>query len=87
MRRAPVFIFAAVMAVWGLASIPDGGGADRTLSAHQRAELASAPDKALPTPMPKATTSARRRASPESCGGASGSHECLRVSLGDRSWP
>jgi hypothetical protein len=85
-RRLPVFIFAAAMAIWGMASIPDGSGADKTLPAYRRGELARPPDRALPTPMQKAATSALRGPPFDSCGAAAGGRECLRVSLGERSW-
>jgi hypothetical protein len=86
MRRLPVVIFAAAMAIWGLASIPDGSGADKMSLAFRREELTRTPDSALLTPMRRAATSALRGPRFDSCGAAAGGRECLRVSLGERSW-
>ena len=55
MRRLPIFMFAAAIAIWGLASIPDGSGNDKTSPAYRRGELARTP-RAFPTPTQKATT-------------------------------
>lgn len=34
--RLPIVIFATAIAVWGLASIPDGSGNDKTSSTYRR---------------------------------------------------
>jgi hypothetical protein len=86
MRRLPVVIFAAAMAIWGLASIPDGSGAGKMSLALRREELTRTPDSALLTRMQKAATSALGGPRVDSCSSAAGGRECLRVSLGERSW-
>jgi hypothetical protein len=58
MRRLPVLIFAAALAIWGLASIPDRGANDKI--AHQREELARRPLRTFPALTQKAGTSAVR---------------------------
>jgi hypothetical protein len=85
MRRLPIFMFAAAMAIWGLASIPEGSGADKTSPAYRRGELAKAPDSALPTPAQSAATSARRGSPFYSCAAPTGNRERVRLSLGERS--
>ena len=48
MTRFAVVMFAAAIAVWGLASIPKGGIGDRASSpAYQRVELARTTDRAF----------------------------------------
>lgn len=52
MKRLPVLAFAAAMALWGLASIPGGGGDGsstidgvRSAAAHRHWRLSGAPHK------------------------------------------
>ena len=84
MTRLPVLIFAAGMAIWGLASIPDGSGPDQTSPGHRRGQPGGMSDKAFLAPTRKAATSALRAERPGSCGAAAG-RECVRVSLTGRS--
>jgi hypothetical protein len=50
MRGLPVVMFAAAIAIWGLASVPGGSGNDRTPPAYRRWELARTTDGAFPRP-------------------------------------
>jgi hypothetical protein len=84
MRRLPVLIFAAGMAIWGLASIPDGSGANGASAAYRRSELARTPDPVLMTPVAKGAISALRAAPPESCSAVAAGRERVRVSLDGR---
>jgi hypothetical protein len=61
MSRLPVLMFAAAIAIWGLASIPDGSGNDRISPAYRRGELARTSDRAFLTPTQKAAASACAR--------------------------
>lgn len=54
MRGLPVVMFAAAIAIWGLASIPEGSGNEKTSLAYRRGELAGTPDRAFITPTQKA---------------------------------
>jgi hypothetical protein len=56
MRCLPVVIFAAAIAIWGLASIPEGSGNGKTGAAYRRGELARRLDGAFPAPTEKAAT-------------------------------
>jgi hypothetical protein len=55
MRRPPFLFFAAAIAIWGLASIPDGTGDEKSLrisriqiaAAHRPGQLAATPRDAL----------------------------------------
>jgi hypothetical protein len=55
MRRLPFLFFAAAIAVWGLASIPDGSSGEkslqvsavRTAAAHRHGQSAATPRDAL----------------------------------------
>ena len=58
MRRLPVLIFAAGMAVWGMASIPEGSDAGRSSPAIRRGEVASTPDRTFAAPTGKGPISA-----------------------------
>jgi hypothetical protein len=57
MRRLPFLFFAAAIALWGLASIPDGRSSEnslqvlaaRTAAAHRHAQSAETPRDALST--------------------------------------
>ena len=68
MRRLPLLFFAAAIAIWGLASIPDGSSGEKSLqvsavrraAAHRRGQLAGNPRDALSTR--KATPSTLRAA-------------------------
>jgi hypothetical protein len=60
MTRLAALMFAAAMAVWGLASIPDQSIKDKGSAAHQRVELARTAQRAFLTPMQKSATSASR---------------------------
>ena len=50
MRGLPVLIFAAGMAIWGMASIPDGSGAGRASPANRLGEAAWTPHRAFAAP-------------------------------------
>ena len=58
MTRLAAFMFAAAMAVWGLASIPEQSNSDKGSAAHQRVELARTAQRAFLTPMQKSAASA-----------------------------
>jgi hypothetical protein len=60
MTRLTAFMFAAAMAVWGLASIPNQSISDKGSAAHQRVELARTAHRAFLTPLQKSATSASR---------------------------
>jgi hypothetical protein len=60
MTRLAALVFSAAIAIWGLASIPDGGVSDRALPAYRRVELARTPHRAFLTPTQKSATSAPR---------------------------
>ena len=68
MRRLPFLFFAAALAIWGLASIPDGSDGERsfqvsgirTAAAHRYGQSAATPRDALSTR--KATPSSLRAA-------------------------
>jgi hypothetical protein len=47
MTRLTALMFVAAIAIWGLASIPDGGIGDRASSAYQRVELGRTTDRAF----------------------------------------
>lgn len=47
MTRLAALMFAAAMAIWGLASIPDGSGDDKASTPYRRTELAKAPGRAF----------------------------------------
>ena len=85
MRGLPVLIFAAGMAIWGMASIPDGSGAGRTSPAIRRGEVAWTPDRALATPNAKSPISALHAPPLKSCRASAGGRESVRVSFGGRS--
>jgi hypothetical protein len=57
MTRLTALMFVAAIAIWGLASIPDGSGGDRTSSAYQRIELARTTDRAFLTATHTSATS------------------------------
>jgi hypothetical protein len=53
MERLPVVMFAVAMAIWGLASISDGGDNDKSRAAYRPVELARTSDGTLLTPTQK----------------------------------
>jgi len=85
MRGVPVLIFAAGMAIWGMASIPDGTGAGRTSSANRLGEAAWTPHRAFAAPTGKVPISGLHAAALESRGASAGGRESVRVSFGRRS--
>jgi hypothetical protein len=70
MRGLPVVMFAAAIAIWGLASIPDGSGNEETSLVYRSAELARTPDGAFMMTTQKAA--AVRAAHFDSYGAAAG---------------
>ena len=50
MTRLTALMFAAAMAIWGLASIPGGSGGDKDSASYRRSELAKAPRMAFVAP-------------------------------------
>ena len=68
MRRLPFLFFAAAIAIWGLASIPDGSGGEKssrvsgiqTAAAHRHGQSAGTPRDAFAAR--KATPSSPRAA-------------------------
>jgi len=84
MRGLPVLIFAAGMAIWGMASIPDGG-AGRTSSPNRLGEAAWTPHRAFAAPTGKVPISGLHAATLESRGASAGGRESVRVSFGRRS--
>jgi hypothetical protein len=60
MTRLAALVFAAAIAIWSLASIPDQSISDKGLPAHQRVELTRTAQGAFMTPMQKSGTSASR---------------------------
>jgi hypothetical protein len=70
MKGLSVVMFAAAIAIWGLASIPDGSGNEKTSLAYRRAELTRTSYGALMTPTQKAA--ALRAAHFDSYGAAAG---------------
>jgi hypothetical protein len=58
MIRLPAIMFAASIAIWGLASIPDGNSNDKTLHAFRT----TTPNEAFLTLMQKRPASALREA-------------------------
>jgi hypothetical protein len=71
MKGLSVVMFAAAIAIWGLVSIPDGSGNEKTSVAYRRGELARTPDTAFMAPTQKAA--ALRTAQFESYGAAAAS--------------
>jgi hypothetical protein len=83
MIRLPVLFFAAAIAIWGLASIPDGSSEKssqvsgvRTAAAHRHGQQAGTPRNAFSTP--KATPSSLRAARLDHCSAPAGTRELLR---------
>jgi hypothetical protein len=84
MRRLPLLFFAAAIAIWGLASIPDGSSGDsplqvsgvRTATAHRHAQPAGTPRNAFSTP--KVTPSSLSAARLDHCGTPAGTSERVR---------
>jgi hypothetical protein len=62
MRRLPVLMFVAAIAIWGLASIPDESGDDKISHAYRSVALARASNGAFLTPTQKDGTLAFRAA-------------------------
>jgi hypothetical protein len=60
MTRLAALMFVAATAIWGLASIPDGGVIDRASPAYRRVELVGTPHRVFVTPTQKSRTSASR---------------------------
>ncbi len=85
MRGLPVLIFAAGMAIWGMASIPDGSGAGRTSPANRLGEAAWTTHRAFAAPTGKVPISDLHAAPLESRGASAGGRESVRVSFGRRS--
>jgi hypothetical protein len=85
MRGLPVLIFAAGMAIWGVASIPDGSGAGRTSPANRLGEAAWTTHRAFAAPTGKVPISGLHAAPLESRGASAGGRESVRVSFGRRS--
>ena len=84
MRRLPLLFFVAAIAIWGLASIPDGSSGEKSLqvsgaptaAAHRRGQLAANPRDAFTSR--KATISSLRAARLDHCGAPAGTRELLR---------
>jgi hypothetical protein len=83
MTRLPVLFFAAAIAIWGLASIPDGSSEKssqvsgvRTAAAHRHGQPDGTPRNAVATP--KATPSSLRAARLDHCGAPAGTSELVR---------
>jgi hypothetical protein len=83
MRRLPVLFFAAAIALWGLASIPDGSGDEnslvsgiRTAAAHRHEQSAVTPRDAFTTP--KARPSSLRAARLDRCAASTGTSDLVR---------
>jgi hypothetical protein len=53
MIRLPAIVFAATIAIWGLASIPDEGSSYKASHAFRRVDLATTPEGAFLPPMQK----------------------------------
>ena len=87
MRRLPVLFFAAAIAIWGLASIPDGSSGEkslqvsgvRTAAAHRHGQLAGTARNAFSTR--KAATSTLRAARLDHCGAPGGTRALVRPTL------
>jgi hypothetical protein len=60
MTQLATLMFVAAIALWGLASIPDGGGNDKASPAYRRVELAKMASRVFVTPMRKEPTLAFR---------------------------
>ena len=84
MIRLPVLFFAAAIAIWGLASIPDGSSGEKSLrvsgvqtaAAHRRGQLAGNPRDVFTSR--EATTSSLRAARLDHCGALAGTREPVR---------
>jgi hypothetical protein len=84
MRRLPVLFFAAAIAIWGLASIPDGSSGEkplqvsgvRTAATHRHGQPAENPRNAIATP--KGTPSSLRAARLDRCGARTGTRELVQ---------
>jgi hypothetical protein len=50
MTRLTALMFAAAMAIWGLASIPDGNGDDKGSTSYGRSESTETPRMAFVAP-------------------------------------
>jgi hypothetical protein len=50
MTRLTALMFVAAIAIWGLASIPDGSRSDRGSTSYRRSESAKAPRMAFGAP-------------------------------------
>ena len=85
MRGLPVLIFAAGMAIWGMASIPDGSGAGRTSPANRLGEAAWTPHRAFAAHTGKVPISRLHAVPLESRGASAAGRESVRVSFGGRS--
>jgi hypothetical protein len=80
MRRLPVVMFVAAIAIWGLASIPDGSGNNKTSLAYRRGEVAKMSNGAFLAPAQKAA--ALRAARFDSRGAAAGRRMIAGDALG-----
>lgn len=60
MTRLAALMFAATIAIWGLASIPDRSGEDKAATPYRRAELAKAPSRTFVAPTQTSRISALR---------------------------
>jgi hypothetical protein len=58
MTQLVTLTFVAAIALWGLASIPDGSGSDKASPANRRVELARASNRVFVTSMRRNTMSA-----------------------------
>jgi hypothetical protein len=58
MTRFTAFMFAAAIAIWGLASIPDGSDNDKGSMSHQRSQLARTRGVAFVAPAQRSGMSA-----------------------------
>jgi hypothetical protein len=84
MRRLPVLFFAAAIALWGLASIPDESGDEnslqvsgvRTAVANRHEQSAGTPRDAFTTPM--ARPSSLRAARLDRCGAPTETSDLVR---------
>jgi len=86
MKRLPFLFFAAAVAIWGLASIPDGRTDDkllqvsavRTAASHRHGQSAGIPRDAFMAP--RVTASSVRAARLDRCGDPTGRSELGRPS-------
>jgi hypothetical protein len=62
MTQLATLMFVAAIALWGLASIPDGSGNEKTSAGYRRVELAKTANRVFVTSMRKDSTLAFRAA-------------------------